>query len=142
MLHGNRISRLAGVTLAAALLGLTACTGETAEQETADDAAAEMAGAPDSAGMENTAQAPHEVSIVAYECADGGTFTLTIAGGVGKAALRLADGEVFQLDEVEVESGMEYSDGTYTFHGNGPEGSVERGGEALLSDCTATGHPQ
>ena len=69
-------------------------------------------------------------------------FTLTIAPGVNMAALRLADGQVFQLEQVEVASGSEFSDGTYNFRGKGPEGSVERDGEPLLTDCMAAGHPQ
>lgn len=143
MLHGRQVSRLTGLTLLAGLLGLAACAGETADQEAAADDAVETTEGQAAGAGEGMGEAPHgQVSMVGYECADGGAFTLTVAPGVAKAALRLADGEVHQLDQVEVASGMEFSDGTYTFRGKGPEADVEMDGEPLLSDCKAAGHPQ
>ena len=88
-------------------------------------------------------EAPHgKVSVLAYECADEQSFMFTIAEGVEKAALRMSDGQIFQLDQQPTGSGMDYSDGTYTFRGKGPEASVEKDGEPLFTDCRATGHPQ
>lgn len=143
MLHGNLVMRQAGFLAVAAVLGLAACAGETPEQGNETEAATEMTEGQAPGGKENMGEAPHgRVSSVAYECADGGAFTLTVASGVAKAALRLADGEIHQLDEVEVASGIEFSDGTVTFRGMGPEGSVEKDGEPFLTDCTASGHPQ
>jgi membrane-bound inhibitor of C-type lysozyme len=86
--------------------------------------------------------APHgQVSVVMYQCADDKQFALTVAPGVGQAALR-TDGEVFQLEQQEVASGMEFSDGTYTFRGQGPEAFVEKDGERIYTDCVAAGHPE
>lgn len=140
---GKHISKLAGPILTVTMLGLAACTGEATDQAAAGGTAAELAEGQDTMGTEGMARAPHgKVSTIAYECADGGAFTLTIAEGVGKAALRLADGEIHQLDQAEVASGMEYSNGTYTFRGKGAQATVEMDGEPLLSDCEASGHPQ
>ena len=36
---------------------------------------------------------------------------------------------------------MEFSDGTYTFRGQGPEAYVEKDGERIYKDCMAAGHP-
>ncbi|NNK48688.1 MAG: hypothetical protein HKP01_07430 [Gemmatimonadetes bacterium] len=95
--------------------------------------------APDGMGEMS---APHgQVSVLMYQCADEQQFTLTVAPGVGQAALRVEAG-VFQLEQQEVASGMEFSDGTYTFRGQGPEALVERDGEPILTDCVAAGHPQ
>lgn len=145
MLHRNRLSGIAGLALGAATLGAAACAGETAQQEqgSTTEAEAQQASGQDTGGMQGMGQAPHgEVSQVTYQCAEGGTFTLTIAPGVGKAALRLEDGTIHQLDQAEVASGMEFSDGTYTFRGKGMEGFVEKDGERLLNDCVASGHPR
>ena len=146
MKHRNQISKLF-LLVPALALGLGACSNEAQEQDqaagSAADAAAEPAEGQEAGGMEGMGQAPHgDVSQVTFECADGEMFSLTVASGVSKAALRLADGEIHQLDQVEVASGMEFSDGVYTFRGMGPEASVEKDGEPLLSGCTATGHPQ
>ncbi len=146
MMHGNQISKLF-LLVPALALGLGACSGEAQEQDqdagSAADAAAEQTEGQETGGMEGTEQAPHgQVSQLMFECADGGMFSLTVAPGVSKAALRLADGQIFQLDQVEVASGMEFSDGVYTVRGKGPEATVEKDGEPLLSGCTATGHPQ
>jgi membrane-bound inhibitor of C-type lysozyme len=145
MLQPNRSRWLFGPLLSATVLVAAACAGEQAnqEQEAAPEPAAEMMESQEAGGMEGMGQAPHgEVSMINYRCADGGMFTLTVAPGVGQAALRLADGEVFQLDQIEAASGMEFSDGTYTFRGKGPEAFVERDGEQILTDCMAAGHPQ
>jgi membrane-bound inhibitor of C-type lysozyme len=138
--------------LSTGMLGLAACAGEAPDQEAADAAASEMpeghpaveGEAGEQPAAESTAgmEAPHgQVSMGEYTCADGASFTLTVAPGVAKAALRLGD-EVVQLDQVETGSGMEFSDGTYTFHGKGPEAFVEKDGEQILTDCQASGHPQ
>lgn len=129
----------------AALLGLAGCQAEPDGQSAAESA--EMpAGHPDTGGEAAPAagqmEAPHgQVSVLIYQCADDRGFALTVAAGVGKAALRFDEG-TFQLDQQEVASGMEYSDGTYTFRGQGMEGYVEKDGERILTDCQATGHPQ
>ena len=73
--------------------------------------------------------------------ADDKSFALTVASGVGQAALRADDG-VFQLNQQEVASGMEFSDGTYTFRGQGQEAFVEKDGERIYTDCVAAGHPE
>ena len=86
--------------------------------------------------------APHgQVSMIMYNCADEKSFTLTVAEGVGKAALRAEDG-IYQLDQQQVASGMEFSDGSYTFRGKGPEAFVEKDGEPVYTDCMAAGHPE
>lgn len=139
------------VAVSLALLGLTgawACGGEAGEAES-EAAVALPEGHPSVEGQAAESatpggmQAPHgNVSVLVYECAESASFTFTVAEGVEKAALRLADGQVFQLDQLPAGSGMEYSDGTYTFRGKGPEATVEKDGEVLLADCQATGHPQ
>ena len=138
MFQGNKISRFAMIMIAAGLLGAAGCASETADDQ-AEAAAATEGEASDE--MEQM-QAPHgQVSVVMYQCAEEKSFALTVAPGVGQAALRV-DGEVFQLDQQEVASGMEYSDGTYTFRGKGPEAVVEKDGEPIFVDCTAAGHPE
>ena len=138
MFQDKQISRFAMILVAAGLLGATGCASETADDQ-AEAAAATEGEAPAEMGE---MQAPHgQVSVIMYQCADEKSFALTVAPGVGQAALRV-DGEVFQLDQQEVASGMEYSDGTYTFRGQGPEAGVEKDGEPIFSDCTAAGHPE
>ena len=138
MFQGNQISRFAMILTAAGLLGAAGCASETADDQT-EEAAATEGEAPAEMGQ---TQAPHgQVSVVMYQCAEEKSFALTVAPGVGQAALRV-DGEVFPLDQQEVASGMEYSDGTYTFRGQGPEAVVEKDGEPIFSDCMAAGHPE
>jgi membrane-bound inhibitor of C-type lysozyme len=138
MFQGNQIIRIAMLSLMVGLFGAAGCASETA-----DDQAAEMPSTETDApaGM-GDAQAPHgQVSVVMYQCADEKAFALTMASGVGQAALRIDDG-VYQLDQQEVASGMEFSDGTYTFRGQGPEAYVEKDGVRIFTDCTAAGHPE
>jgi len=145
MFQVNNISRITTLLMGAAVLGLAACAQETADEQS-DATATEMpAGHPatdSTAPAAGRMQAPHgQVSVVVYQCADDQSFMLTVASGVGQAALRI-DGEVYKLESQEVASGMEYSDGTYTFRGKGQEAFVEKDGEPLFTDCVATGHPQ
>ena len=142
MFQGNQISKITAVLMVAGLVGAVGCASETADEQ-AETAAAEMPAADGEApeGM-GEMSAPHgQVSVVMYQCADDKSFALTVAPGVGQAALRVEDG-VFPLDQQEVASGMEYSDGTYTFRGKGPEAYVEKDGETIYADCTAAGHPE
>lgn len=145
MFQGKQITRSAMVLMVAGLLGAAGCASESADDQ-ADTSATEMPAdqaatdgeAP--AGM-GEATAPHgEVSVVMFDCADDKSFALTMAPGVGQAALRIEDG-VFQMEQQEVASGMEFSDGTYTFRGQGPEAFVEKDGEPIYTDCVAAGHP-
>ncbi len=138
MFQDNKISRIATVLLMTGLLGGVGCASETAEEQA--EAAAEMpAEAPEGMGEMS---APHgQISVLMYQCADEQQFALTVAPGVGQAALRLEAG-VFQLEQQEVASGMEFSDGTYTFRGQGPEAFVEKDGERIFTDCVAAGHPE
>jgi membrane-bound inhibitor of C-type lysozyme len=142
MFQGNSIGMVPRALAAIAVLGLAACQSE-ADTEGTEAEATEMP-ADHAEGQTPAAgqmEAPHgQVSVLMYECADGGAFALTVAPGVAKAALRFDEG-VFQLDQQEVASGMEFSDGTYTFRGQGAEGYVEKDGEEIFSDCKATGHP-
>jgi membrane-bound inhibitor of C-type lysozyme len=134
MIHPST-HRLAILALAAAGLTVSACAGDTADQEESE-MPAEQASTEAAAAM----QAPHgNVSVLLYECAEGG-FMLTIAEGVNKAALRI-DETVYQLDQQESETGMSFSDGSYTFRGEGDTAQVEKDGETVFSDCRATGHP-
>ena len=146
MFQGRQILRGATILMAMGLLGVAGCASETANEQ-ADAAAAEMPAdqaategdAPEGMGEMN---APHgQVSVIVYRCADDKSFALTVAPGVGQAALRADDG-VFQLNQQEVASGMEFSDGTYTFRGEGPEAFVEKDGERIYTDCVAAGHPE
>ncbi len=145
MFQDSKISKAAALLLAAGVVGLYGCASESAEGEA--DAAGEMPAAE--AGMEGQApegmgemSAPHgQVSVLMYQCADDRAFALTVAPGVGQAALRI-EGESFPLEQQEVASGMEFSDGTYTFRGQGPEAYVEKDGERIFSDCVASGHPE
>ena len=138
MFQDKQISRFAMILVAAGLLGATGCASETADDQ-AEAAAASEGEAPAEMGQ---TQSPHgQVSVVMYRCAEEKSFALTVAPGVGQAALRV-DGEVFQLDQQEVASGMEYSDGSYTFRGKGTEADVEKDGEPLFVDCVAAGHPE
>ena len=138
MFQGNQISRIAMLLLMVGLFGVAGCASETAEDQAAEMPATE-GDAP--AGM-GEAQSPHgQVTVVMYQCADEKAFALTVASGVGQAALRIEDG-VYQLEQQEVASGMGFSDGTYTFRGEGPEAYVERDGVRIFTDCTAAGHPE
>lgn len=137
MFQSNLISKHASLVMAAGLLGAVACSSESAEEQA--DAAAAAAESPVSMGQ---VQAPHgEVSSMMYECADEKSFMFTIAPGVAQAALRMGD-EVYELDQQEVASGVEFSDGSITFRGKGPEAFVEKDGEPIFTDCNAVGHPQ
>ena len=138
MFQGNQISRFTMILIAAGLLGAAGCASETADDQP-DAAAATEGEAPAETGE---MQAPHgQVSVIMYQCADEKSFALTVAPGVGQAALRADDG-VFQLNQQEVGSGMEFSDGTYTFRGEGQEAFVEKDGERIYTDCAAAGHPE
>lgn len=129
------VERAAILALAAGGLSVAACAGESADRE-ASGAASEQAPAESAQSM----QAPHgNVSVLLYECTEGG-FMLTVAEGVKKAALRIDD-TIYQLDEQEAETGMTFSDGGYTFRGEGDTATVEKDGETVFSDCKATGHP-
>ncbi len=142
MFQDSKVLKSVMLLMMTGLLGAAGCATEAADEQV-EDAAAEMP-----AGMEGEApagmgemSAPHgQVSVVMYTCADDKGFALTLAPGVGQAALRVEDG-VFQLTQQEVASGMEFSDGTYTFRGKGPEATVEMNGEPVYVDCTAAGHP-
>jgi len=137
MFQGNQISRIAMLSLMVGLFGMAGCASETADDQAAEMPATE-GDAP--AGM-GEAQSPHgQVTVVMYQCADEKAFALTVAAGVGQAALRIDDG-VYQMEQQEVASGMEFSDGTYTFRGQGPEAYVEKDGVRIFTDCTAAGHP-
>lgn len=126
------------ILIGAGVLGAAACASETADDQPEAAAATEGEAPAETGEM----QAPHgQVSVIMYQCADEKSFALTVAPGVGQAALRV-DGEVFQLDQQEVASGMEYSDGTYTFRGQGSEAGVEKDGEPIFTDCMAAGHPE
>lgn len=140
MFQGNSIVVVARGLAVIALMGVAGCQTEA---DTESEATEMPAGESATEGQAPAGQmeAPHgQVSVLMYECADGSGFALTVAPGVGKAALRYDEG-VYQLDQQEVASGMEFSDGVYTFRGKGAEGYVEKDGEALFSDCAATGHP-
>ena len=137
MFQGNQISRIAMLSLMVGLFGVAACASETADDQATEMPATE-GDAP--AGM-GEAQSPHgQVTVVMYQCADEKAFAMTVAPGVGQAALRI-DGDVYQLEQQEVASGMEFSDGTYTFRGEGPDAYVEMDGARIFTDCTAAGHP-
>ncbi|MEE8571643.1 MAG: MliC family protein [Gemmatimonadota bacterium] len=137
MFQSNQILMYAPLVLAAGLLGTVGCSSESVEEQAG--ATAEAAEAPVSMGQ---VQAPHgEVSSMMYDCADEKSFMLTIAPGVAQAALRMGD-EVYQLDQQEVASGVEFTDGSITFRGKGPEAFVEKDGEPIFTDCKAAGHPQ
>ncbi len=135
MLHRTDIHRWTIAAIVAGTIGLAACGGETADQ-----AASETAGEGEAA-TGAVMQAPHgNVSVVLFECVEGG-FMLTMAEGTGKAALRI-DETVYQLDEQEAEEPvMLYSDGSYTFRGEGGAATVEKDGEPILTECKASGHP-
>jgi membrane-bound inhibitor of C-type lysozyme len=137
MFQERGILKSATLVVTAGLLVAAGCASETAD----DQAAAEMAAQEGDPAAMGEMKAPHgQVSMIMYNCADAKSFTLTVAEGVGKAALRAEDG-LFQLDQQEVASGMEYSDGSYTFRGKGPEALVEKDGEPVYTDCMAVGHP-
>ena len=137
MFQGNQISKIAMLSLMVGLFGAAGCASETADDQA--EMPATEGDAP--AGM-GEAQSPHgQVSVVMYQCADEKAFALTVASGVGQAALRIEDG-VYQLEQQEVASGMEFSYGTYTFRGQGPEAFVEKDGVRIFSDCSAAGHQE
>ncbi len=146
MFQGNQIQRSAIILMAMGLLGAAGCASETADDQaetTTTEMPADQA-ATDSEAPEGRGEmsAPHgQVSVIMFQCADDKNFALTVAPGVGQAALRVEDG-VFQLEQQEVASGMEFSDGTYTFRGEGPEAVVEKDGEQIYTDCMAAGHPE
>lgn len=146
MFQGSKRSKSVTVLLAMGLLGAVACASETADDQP-EAADTEMPAEGSGMGEEAPAamgemDAPHgQVSVLMYQCADDKMFALTVAPGVGQAALRLEDG-VFQLEQQEVASGMEFSDGTYTFRGQGPDAYVEKEGERVFTDCVAAGHPE
>jgi membrane-bound inhibitor of C-type lysozyme len=139
MFQDKGISKSAMILLVAGLFVAAGCASETADDQVAAETPAEESGAPEAMGEMN---APHgQVSMLVYNCADEKSFTLTVAVGVGQAALRAEDG-VYQLEQQEVASGMEFSDGSYTFRGQGPEAFVEKDGERIYTDCVAAGHPE
>ena len=141
MVQGNSIVVAARGLAVIALMGVTACQSEADTESEATEMPAGQSATEDQAPASGQMEAPHgEVSVLMYECADGSGFALTVAPGVGQAALRFDEG-VYPLDQQEVASGMEFSDGVYTFRGQGAEGYVEKDGEAIFSDCAATGHP-
>jgi membrane-bound inhibitor of C-type lysozyme len=145
MFQGRHMAKRATILVAAAALGLAGCAAETADDQ-AEATSTEMPAdhpATDGVAPEGMGEmsAPHgQVSVLIYECADEKSFALTVAPGVGQAALRFEEG-VFQLEQQEVASGMEFTDGTYTFRGKGTDGYVERDGERIFTECTASGHP-
>ncbi len=132
----------------ASLLAVAACGGSDEQvQEMADRETPETAGDMSAAtgGMEN----PHGQAAmpgadgttrISYACPDGTSFQLTLLEGAGMARLAL-DGETIELKQEPAASGMKYSDGTWTFHGKGPEALIMRGEETVHSDCKAAGHP-
>jgi len=139
MFQGKQISRSAMIMMVAGLLGAAGCASETADEQPEASATEMPAEAPEGMGE---AMAPHgQVSVVMFQCADDKNFSLTVAPGVGQAALRIEDG-VFQMEQQEAASGMAFSDGTYTFRGEGPEAFVEKDGERIYTDCVAAGHPE
>lgn len=138
MFQDRGIWKSATIVLTAGMLVVAGCASETAD----DQATAETAAQEDAPAAMGEMNAPHgQVSVIMYNCADEKSFTLTVAEGVGKAALRTEDG-VYQLDQQPVGSGMEFSDGSYTFRGKGPEAFVEKDGEQVYTDCMAAGHPE
>lgn len=142
MFQDSKAAKTVMLLMGMGLLGAAGCAPDAAEQ--VEDAAAEMPADTEGEAPEGMGEmsAPHgQVSVVMYTCADEKGFALTLAPGVGQAALRLEDG-VFQLEQQEVASGMAFSDGTYTFRGKGPEAMVEMNGEPVYVDCVAAGHPE
>jgi membrane-bound inhibitor of C-type lysozyme len=138
MFQDKGISRSATMLLAAGLFVAAGCASEKADDQASPETTAQEGGAAETNGE---MKSPHgQVSVIMFNCADEKSFTLTVAAGVGKAALRTEDG-VFQLDQQEVASGMEYSDGSYTFRGKGSDAFVEKDGERIFTDCMAAGHP-
>ena len=145
MFQVMKSSKVVSILVVAGLLGAYGCASESADEQadSAGDMPAEGAAAesqpPEGMGEMS---APHgQVSVIMYQCAGDQTFALTVAQGVGQAALRFGD-ESYPLQQQEVASGMEFSDGTYTFRGQGPEAFVEKDGERIFSDCVAAGHPE
>jgi membrane-bound inhibitor of C-type lysozyme len=100
-------------------------TGQTAMPE----------GHPAVEGME----AGPAVTRISYICAGDQRFEAAFMEGQRAVTLAM-DGTVYELTLQESESGLLFSDGSLTLHGQGMAAFVERDGELLRSDCKATGH--
>ncbi len=130
----------------ATLMVVAACGAEQGDEAGATTAA-EMQEAEGGAGaMQN----PHGatampgqggVTRITYACADGKSFQLALHEGTGQADLVMGD-ETVVLAATPAGSGMKFTDGTWVFHGKGPEALVDKGEERVFTDCKASGHPQ
>lgn len=129
----------------ATLMVVAACGAEQAG-EAGESAAAQAEQSGDGAGaMPNphgATEMPGQggVTRITYACADGKSFQLAMYEGSGKADLVMGE-ETVSLAREQSGSGMKFSDGTWVFHGKGPEALVDRNDERVYSDCKASGHP-
>lgn len=139
--------RIAPFALAALVL-VAACGAEQGDQaETAEESAG--AEAQEAAGGEGGMENPHAgmempgqagVTRISYTCADGKTLQLALHEGTGQAEIVMGE-ETVTLAADRAASGMRFTDGTWTFHGKGPEAFVQKGEEMVYTDCRASGHP-
>ena len=80
------------------------------------------------------------VTQITFKCADDKAFMFALLEGVEKARITV-DGESYELEHLPSDSGMKYSDGTWSFFGKGPEALVMKNDEHVFTDCKAAGHP-
>ena len=80
------------------------------------------------------------VTQIMFKCADDKAFMFALLEGVEKARITV-DGESYELEHLPSDSGMKYSDGTWSFFGKGPEALVMKNDEHVFTDCKAAGHP-
>jgi membrane-bound inhibitor of C-type lysozyme len=112
--------------------------GESAAAETQEEAGGAGAMQNPHGAMEMPGQGG--VTRITYGCAEGNSFQLVLHEGTGEADLVMGE-ETVTLASDRAASGMRFTDGTWVFHGKGPEALVEKDGERVYSDCKASGHP-
>jgi len=132
----------------ATLMVVAACGAEQAGEagEAGETTSAE---AQEATGGAGAMQNPHGemempgqsgLTRISYACADGNSLQLVLHEGTGQADLVMGE-ETVTLAATPAASGMKFTDGTWVFHGKGPEALVEKDGERVYSDCRASGHP-
>ncbi len=128
----------------AGLVALAACGGS--DSGASQDTEQAPVAAQDAGGMANphgdAAAMPGQAGVtrITYKCADEKSIQLALYEGSGKADL-VMEGETVTLAAETTGSGMNFTDGTWSFRGKGPEALVMKGGETVFADCKAAGHP-
>ena len=160
-------NRFAAVALSGALV-LAACSGDDAQQEAQEEQTAEIQNPHEGMDMDAATGALADPHGSQYTTAEGvtnphtpGPSTMPGEGGVTEIMFRcpsdqgflfglyeLSDsarvsieGKTYELKRIPSASGMKYTDGTWTFFGQGPEALLMKDDEVVMKDCKAAGHP-